>query len=99
MRITSEILDKTIEMNEQTTKQVEAHIQYIEKRLIKWKSLPLEQQALEILKEYHLVEAPIPDEHWGGLFESLAMAVWFPSSIPHSPVCINISFIGMKYTI
>jgi hypothetical protein len=78
MRITSEILDKTIEMNEQTTKQVEAHIQYIEKRLIKWKSLPVEQQALEILKEYHLVEAPIPDENWGGAIRKFGNGSMIP---------------------
>lgn len=66
MRITSENLDQTIERNEQIAKEVEAHIQFIDKRLIKWKSLPIEQQALEILKEHNLIEVPIPDENWGG---------------------------------
>ncbi|MDF2921214.1 MAG: hypothetical protein K0R57_128 [Paenibacillaceae bacterium] len=66
MRITSENLDQTIERNEQIAREVEFHIQFIEKRLIKWKSLPIEQQALEILKEHHLIEIPIPDENWGG---------------------------------
>jgi Zn-dependent peptidase ImmA (M78 family) len=34
--------------------------------MIKWRSLPIEEQALEILKEHDLIEIPIPDENWGG---------------------------------
>jgi hypothetical protein len=66
MRITSDNLDQTIELNEQIAKQVEDHILLIEKRFIKWQSLPVEEQALEILREHHLIEVPIPDENWGG---------------------------------
>lgn len=66
MRITSENLDETIALNAKIEKQVEEHIAYIEKRLIKWRSLPIEEQALEILKEHNLIEIPIPDENWGG---------------------------------
>ncbi|WP_341280788.1 ImmA/IrrE family metallo-endopeptidase [Paenibacillus sp. FSL H8-0537] len=66
MRITSENLDETISLNEQIDRQVQEHIRYIERRLIKWKSLPIEEQALGILKEHNLVEIPIPDGNWGG---------------------------------
>ncbi|MDT3428714.1 hypothetical protein J2Z22_004307 [Paenibacillus forsythiae] len=66
MRITSGNLDETIERNEQIAKEVEAHIQFIERWRIKWKSLPIEQQGLEILREHNLIEVPIPDENWGG---------------------------------
>ncbi|MDO3411326.1 hypothetical protein QWJ34_16290 [Saccharibacillus sp. CPCC 101409] len=66
MRITGENLDETIEANERISKTVASHIAYIEQRIIKWTSLSVEQQALEILKEYHLIEVPIPDENLGG---------------------------------
>lgn len=66
MRITSANLDETIELNEKIEKQVEKHIAYIEKRLIKWRSLPIEEQALEILRGHNLIEIPIPDKNWGG---------------------------------
>lgn len=70
MRITSNNLDETVELNLKIERQVEEHIAYINKRLIKWRSLPLEEQAYEILKEYNLIELPIPDENWGALSES-----------------------------
>ncbi|MGO0063317.1 ImmA/IrrE family metallo-endopeptidase [Brevibacillus fluminis] len=66
MRITSENLDQTVERNEQIDRQIQNHIRFIEKRLIKWKSLPIEEQALGILKEHNLIEIPIPDSNWGG---------------------------------
>ncbi|MGR6545719.1 hypothetical protein [Paenibacillus tundrae] len=66
MRITSENLDETIERNAQICKEVDDHIAFIEKRLIKWRSFPIEQQAFEILKEHQLIEIPIPDLNWGG---------------------------------
>ncbi|MEK5183437.1 ImmA/IrrE family metallo-endopeptidase [Paenibacillus sp. FSL P4-0288] len=66
MRITSEKLDETIQRNAEIERQVEEHIAYIEKRLIKWRALPIEEQALEILKEHNLIEIPIPDKDWGG---------------------------------
>lgn len=72
MRITSENLDTTIERNDQIAKQVAAHILVIDKRLIKWRSLPIEQQALEILKEHNLIEIPIPDNNWGGAIRKFA---------------------------
>ncbi|WP_411344399.1 hypothetical protein ACE3MZ_23020 [Paenibacillus sp. WLX1005] len=72
MRITSENLDVTIQRNQQIAREVEQHIQYIETRIIKWKYLPVEQQALEILKEHHLIELPIPDEDWGGAIRTFA---------------------------
>lgn len=66
MRITSRNLDETVERNEQINRQVQSHIHFIEKHLTKWKSLPIEEQALGILKEHHLIEIPIPDVDWGG---------------------------------
>ncbi|AIQ54778.1 hypothetical protein [Paenibacillus sp. FSL R7-0331] len=66
MRITSSNLDETIERNAQIHNEVKAHISFIEKRLIKWRSFPIEQQAFEILKEHQLIEIPIPDLNWGG---------------------------------
>lgn len=66
MRITSENLDLTVQRNEQIAREVDEHIKFITKRLIKWKSLPIEQQALEILKEHNLIEIPIPDNNLGG---------------------------------
>lgn len=66
MRITGENLDETILRNERIDRQVQEHIRFIERRLIKWKSLPIEEQALSILKEHNLVEIPIPDDNWGG---------------------------------
>jgi len=56
----------TVQLNDQIAKEVQEHILFITKRLIKWQSLPIEQQALEILKEYNLIEIPIPDHNWGG---------------------------------
>lgn len=66
MRITSENLDDICTRNEQIKGQVNEHIQFVEKRLIKWRSLPIEEQALIILKEYNLIQIPIPEENWGG---------------------------------
>ncbi|KOP64817.1 hypothetical protein AMS62_05805 [Bacillus sp. FJAT-18019] len=66
MRITSANLDQTVERNEQIDRQIQDHIHFIEKRLIKWKSLPIEEQAFGILKEHNLIEIPIPDSNWGG---------------------------------
>lgn len=78
MRITSETLDQTIEQNEQVAKQVEEHIQFITKRLIKWKMMSNEQQALEILKEHHLIEVPIPDNNWGGAIRMFSNGMKIP---------------------
>lgn len=66
MRITGDNLDETIECNGIIREQVLKHISFIEKRIIKWQSLPIEEQALEILREHDLIEVPIPDENWGG---------------------------------
>jgi Zn-dependent peptidase ImmA (M78 family) len=66
VRITSVNLDETIDLNTQIERQVDEHIAYIEKRLIKWRSLPIEEQAFEILKEHNLIEIAIPDNNWGG---------------------------------
>ncbi|MFB5677992.1 hypothetical protein ACE3NQ_12370 [Paenibacillus terreus] len=66
MRITSQNLDETVKRNDQIDRQVQEHIKYIEKRIIKWKALSIEEQAYEILKEHHLIEIPIPDNNWGG---------------------------------
>ncbi|WP_322902800.1 hypothetical protein [Paenibacillus campi] len=65
-QITSDNLDETIQINEMIAKEVNAHVQFIEKRRIKWKFLPIEEQAYAILTEHHLIEVPIPDEDWGG---------------------------------
>ncbi|WNS41101.1 ImmA/IrrE family metallo-endopeptidase [Paenibacillus sp. MMS20-IR301] len=78
MRITSENLDETVELNLKIERQVEEHIAYIEKRLIKWRSLPLEERAYEILKEYNLIEIPIPDENWGGAIRKFANGIAVP---------------------
>ncbi|WP_322925277.1 hypothetical protein [Paenibacillus campi] len=61
-QITSDNLDETIQINEMIAKEVNAHVQFIEKRRIKWKLLPIEEQAYAILTEHHLIEVPIPDE-------------------------------------
>ncbi|GBF73424.1 hypothetical protein PA598K_01713 [Paenibacillus sp. 598K] len=66
MRITSENLDETVQRNEEIHKEIQQHIMLIERRLIKWKFLPIEEQALAILREHNLIELPIPDTNWGG---------------------------------
>jgi hypothetical protein len=53
VRITSQNLDETVKRNDQVDRQVQEHIKYIEKRIIKWKALSIEEQAYEILKEHH----------------------------------------------
>ncbi|MEK4518096.1 hypothetical protein NSS64_22645 [Paenibacillus sp. FSL H8-0122] len=78
MRITSKNLDETVELNLKIERQVEEHIAYIDKRLIKWRSLPLEEQAYEILKEYNLIELPIPDENWGGAIRKFSSGLTVP---------------------
>ncbi|MEK3713198.1 ImmA/IrrE family metallo-endopeptidase [Paenibacillus sp. FSL R7-0333] len=78
MRITSKNLDETVELNLKIERQVEEHIAYINKRLIKWRSLPLEEQAYEILKEYNLIELPIPDENWGGAIRKFSSGITVP---------------------
>lgn len=85
MRITRENLDQTIYTNEQIADQIIDHIHFIEKRLIKWQSLPIEEQAFEILKEHNLIEVPIPDENWGGAIRKFSNNKMIPIINTYQP--------------
>lgn len=78
MRITSVQLDETIALNTQLERQISEHISFIEKRLIKWRSLPIEEQAYTILKGHDLIEIPIPDENWGGAIRKFSNGKMVP---------------------
>src|SRR5690625_5766535 len=62
MRITSDVLDQTINRNKEIKQEIERMVHYINTRYKEVNILSPEKQALQILKEHHLIQLPIKDE-------------------------------------
>ncbi|MBU8757312.1 hypothetical protein KM927_27980 [Priestia megaterium] len=71
MRITSDILEQTIVRNKEIKREIEGIINCIDIRYKTVRILSPEKQALQILKEHHLIQLPILDDDWGGAIRKL----------------------------
>lgn len=71
MRITSQNLDQTIELNQKIKREVHEHIKFMERYLRKLRIYSPEKQALQILKEHNLIRVLVPDSDWGGAIYEL----------------------------
>lgn len=71
MRITSDVLDQTINRNKEIKQEIERMVHYVNTSYKEVNILSPEKQALQILKGHHLIQLPIKDEDWGGAIKRL----------------------------
>lgn len=71
MRITKDMLDQTIARNKEIKNEVELIVNLVYTRYKTVNILSAEKQALQILKDHHLIQLPISDENWGGAIRKL----------------------------
>lgn len=71
MRITKDMLDQTIALNKEIKDRVETIVNLVYTRYKTVNILSPEKQALQILKDHHLIQLPINDENWGGAIRKL----------------------------
>lgn len=70
MRISSENLDETIKINKTIKDEIQQRMEYVNNHL-KNVRIYSEKQAFQILKDYNLIQVPVPDTDWGGAIYTL----------------------------